>query len=244
MAAPFSASPRQHLRDRGRAGAERTTFVELFFDLVYVFAITQLSHLLIDDLTPAGLARAALLLVVVWWAWICTAWMANWYDPESPTVRGVLTGVMLASLLMAAALPHALDANGLLFAGSYVALQIGRNAAALRLIESGHRLRRVFARVLAWSALSGTLWLAGAFVEPELRIALWAPALAIDLVAPVAGYWLPGRGRTTTREYDISGEHFAERCQLFVIIALGCRSSSRAPAPSMPASPPRSGSVS
>ena len=85
-----------------------TTAFELFFDLVYVFAITQLSHLVIDgQLSLAAIARGAFLLIVVWWAWIYTTWMANWFDPASPAVRAVLTAVMLASLLMAAALPEA-----------------------------------------------------------------------------------------------------------------------------------------
>ena len=211
----------RHLRARDEAGSERTTTVELFFDLVYVFAITQLSHLILGDLTVSGVASAAFLLVVVWWAWIYTTWMANWFDPGSPAVRAILTGVMLASLLMAAALPGAFGEHGLLFAASYVALQVGRNAAAMSLVGRDHRLRDVFKRLLAWSIVSGTLWLAGATLDTDQRLLLWIPALALDLVAPVAGYWLPGRGRAVTTDWDIEGRHFAERCQLFIIIALG-----------------------
>ena len=106
-----------HLRPRGIGGAQQTTTVELFFDLVYVFAVTQLSHQILGDLTVAGVARAAFLLLVVWWAWIYTTWMANWFDPGSSAVRGVLAAVMLASLLMAAALPEAFGEHALLFAG-------------------------------------------------------------------------------------------------------------------------------
>ena len=218
---PTPASPQLHLRARDEAESERTTTVELFFDLVYVFAITQLSHLVLGDLTIGGVASAVFLLVVVWWAWINTTWMANWFDPASPMVRTVLTGVMLASLLMAAAVPHALDENGALFAASYVALQVGRNAAALSLLRRDHRLRDVFERLLLWSIVSGALWLAGATLDTDQRLLLWIPALALDLVAPVAGYWLPGRGRAVTTDYDIEGRHFGERCQLFIIIALG-----------------------
>ncbi len=206
---------------RGEAGSDRITTVELFFDLVYVFAITQLSHLILDDLSVGGVASAAFLLVVVWWAWINTTWMANWFDPDSPAVRAVLTGVMLASLLMAAALPQALGEHGFLFAGSYVALQVGRNAAAMTLLGRDHRLRDVFERLFAWSIVSGALWLAGATLDADQRLLLWIPALALDLAAPVAGYWLPRRGSATTTDYDIEGRHFAERCQLFIIIALG-----------------------
>jgi low temperature requirement protein LtrA len=147
--------------------------------------------------------------------------MANWFDPDSPAVRAVLAGVMLASLLMAAALPEALGDDGLLFAVSYVALQVGRNTAALALLERDHRLRDVFGRLVTWSVVTGALWLAGAALEPDQRLLLWVPALALDLAAPVAGYWLPGRGRAVTTDYDIEGNHFAERCRLFILIALG-----------------------
>ena len=155
-------APSRHLRPRGDGVSQPVTTVELFFDLVYVFAVTQLSHLIVDDLTVSGVANAGFLLLVVWWAWIYTTWMANWFDPASPTVRGVLTGVMLASLLMAAALPEAFGAQGLLFAGAYIALQVGRNAAAALLLTRDHPLRDVFERLVAWSAASGVLWLAGA----------------------------------------------------------------------------------
>jgi low temperature requirement protein LtrA len=211
----------RHLRPRGAGATQPTTTVELFFDLVYVFAVTQLSHQILDDLSVAGIARAAFLLLIVWWAWIYTTWMANWFDPASPAVGGVLTTVMLASLLMAAALPEAFGEQGLLFAASYVALQVGRNAAAAWLLTRRHRLRDVFERLVVWSAASGVLWLAGAALDSDQRLTLWIPALTLELAAPAAGYWLPGRGRAATIDYDIEGTHFAERCQLFIIIALG-----------------------
>jgi low temperature requirement protein LtrA len=211
----------RHLRPRGDGAPQPTTSLELFFDLVYVFAVTQLSHQILGDLTVAGVARAAFLLLVVWWAWIYTTWMANWFDPAASTaVRSVLTGVMLASLLMAAALPLAFGARGLLFAGSYVVVQVGRNVAAA-LLTRRHRLRDVFERLVVWSVASGVLWLAGATLDGDQRLTLWIPALALELIAPAAGYWLPGRGRAATKDYDIEATHFAERCEVFVIIALG-----------------------
>jgi low temperature requirement protein LtrA len=210
-----------HLRARGAGATQPITTVELFFDLVYVFAVTQLSHLILDDLSVGGVARAAFLLFIVWWAWIYTTWMVNWFDPASAAVRTVLTGVMLASLLMAAALPEALGEHGLLFAGSYVVLQVGRNAAAASLLARDHPLRDVFERLLAWSVVSGVLWLAGAALDGDQRLLLWIPALGIELAGPAAGYWLAGRGRAATTDYDIEGGHFAERCQGFIIIALG-----------------------
>jgi low temperature requirement protein LtrA len=79
----------------------------------------------------------------------------------------------------------------------------------------------VFERLVVWSAASGVLWLSGAALDGDQRLTVWIPALALELAAPAAGYWLPGRGRATTTDYDIEGGHFAERCQVFILIALG-----------------------
>jgi low temperature requirement protein LtrA len=211
----------RHLRPRGEGVEQPITTIELFFDLVYVFAVTQLSHLILGDLTVAGVGRAASLLLVVWWAWIYTTWMANWFEPGSPAVRAILTGVMLASLLMAAALPGAFGADGALFATSYVVLQVGRNVAAAGLLRPDHPLRDVFERLVGWSVASGVLWLAGAALPGDRRLLLWIPAAALDLCAPFAGYWLPRRGRGVTTDWDIDGAHFTDRCHGFIIIALG-----------------------
>ena len=209
-----------HLRPRD--GSEHpTTSVELFFDLVYVFAVTQLSHLLSAHLNFPGAGRTAFLLLVVWWAWIYTTWMVNWFEPNSSKVRLVLIAATLASLLMSAAIPSAFGAHALLFAGAYVAMQVGRNLSCAALLSRDHALRQTFERLVAWSVVSGALWIAGALAPSSLRFALWGPALAIDLLAPIAGYWLPGRGRAQTTDYPIEGGHFAERFQAFIIIALG-----------------------
>jgi len=218
----IAARPRApHLRLRRDGARLPTTTVELFFDLVYVFAITQLSHLILRDLTAASVLRAAFLLLIVWWAWIGTTWMANWFDPLSPAVRGVLTGAMLASLLMAAALPKAWGEDGILFAVSYVTLQVGRNVAAVILLPRGDPLRLVFERLVGWSAASAALWLAGAVAGTAARPMFWVPALVLDLLAPLVGYWLPRRGRSSTSDYDVEAGHFTERCEAFIIIALG-----------------------
>ena len=108
---------------RTRAGAEqRATFFELFFDLVYVFAVTQLSHHLLDDITWTGAAETAFMLVAVYWAWNYTTWMTNWFDPDTAPVRLILVFVMLASLLMAIAIPEGFGDNALLFACAYSCL--------------------------------------------------------------------------------------------------------------------------
>ena len=117
----------RHLRPREGDGPQPVTTVELFFDLVFVFAVTQLSHLILGDLTVAGAGRAGFLLLMVWWAWVYTTWMVNWFDPQSAPVRATLICVMLASLLMSASLTEAFTSHSLLFAGAYVGLQVGRN---------------------------------------------------------------------------------------------------------------------
>ena len=195
--------------------------MELFFDLVYVFAITQLSHYLISHLNGQGAWHAAFLLLVVWWAWIYTTWMANWFDPGSLPVRLLLIAGMLSSLLMAAALPQAFAGRGGLFAGAYVVLQVGRNAVGMFLLGRDEPLRRGFERLLAWSAASGLLWIAGGLAGTATRPVLWIAALAVDLAGPLLRYRTPGLGRSLTSDWTIDGKHFAERFQLFIIIALG-----------------------
>jgi low temperature requirement protein LtrA len=175
----------------------------------------------LEDLSVRGLLHAAFLLLVVWWAWINTTWLANWLDPGSTYVRLVLVGGALAALLLAAALPEAFGEHGLLFAAGYVGLQVGRNLSATILIPGDHGLRLTFARVLFWSVMAGALWLAGGLADPDLRPWVWGAALAVDLLAPIIGYPTPRLGRSQTSDYDVEGGHFAERCQLFVIIALG-----------------------
>src|SRR3954465_8220147 len=113
---------------RRPAGTEqRVTPPELFYDLVFVFAITQVSHHLLDDLTWRGAGQSAVLLLVVWWSWNYTTWVTNELDPESPVVRLLMIALMLASPLMAGALPEAFGSEAGLFVGSYLAIQVGRH---------------------------------------------------------------------------------------------------------------------
>jgi low temperature requirement protein LtrA len=207
---------------RSRAeGEQRATFFELFFDLVYVFAVTQLSHHLLAKLTWAGAAETAFMLVALYWAWNYTTWMTNWFDPDTAPVRGVLVFVMLASLLLAIAIPEGFGEHALLFGCAYAGLQIGRNAFVVVVTPRGV-FNRNFRHILAWSLLSAPLWVAGGIVDSEgMRWVLWLGALGLDLAAPLANYWLPGTGRTPMSTWHIEGAHFGERFQLFVIIALG-----------------------
>ena len=203
------------------SGEQRVTPLELFFDLVYVFAVTQLSHLLLDHLSIRGVLETLFLLLAVWWAWVYTAWFTNWFDPDRLPVRLVLVAVMLASLLMSVAIPEAFGERGLMFALAYVAIQLGRTVFAVLALGASHPLSGSFRRILAWFAAAGVLWVAGGLVEGEARYALWLLALGLEYSGPAAGYRTPRLGRSRTEEWTIEGTHYAERCQLFVIIALG-----------------------
>ena len=158
----------------------------------------------------------------MWWAWNYTTWVTNELDPDSVVVRLLLIGIMLGSLLMAVAIPQAFGAHGLLFAASYVGIQVGRHTFLTFASASAGTIERERAgRILAWFVAAGTLWLAGGFAEGPERAALWVAALAIDYAAPLATYWVPGRGRLSPSAWDVETSHFVERFQLFVIIALG-----------------------
>src|SRR5262249_6233081 len=95
------------LRIRDPHGHARVTNIELFFDLVFVFAITQIAHSFLGDLTPTGAGHALLMLFAVWWVWIYTSWITNWLDPERAAVRVLLLVLMLAGLVLSASLPEA-----------------------------------------------------------------------------------------------------------------------------------------
>src|SRR3712207_115068 len=102
---------------RVRDGDEqRVTPLELFFDLVFVFAVTQLSHRLLEHLSVRGVSETLFLLLVVWWAWVYTTWFTNWFDPDKPPVRLLLIALMLVSLVMSVAIPEAFGERGLMFA--------------------------------------------------------------------------------------------------------------------------------
>src|SRR5918999_5010759 len=185
------------LRARDR-GEQKVTPLELFFDLVYVYAITQLSHLLLGHPTLWGALETLFLLLVVWWAWQYTAWFTNWFDPEALPVRLMLVAVMLASLVMSVAIPGAFGERGLMFALAYVAIQVGRTAFVLIALGSNHQLSSNFQRVLSWYVASGALWIMGGLLEGEARYVLWGLALSVDFCGPIAGFWTPSLGRTRT----------------------------------------------
>lgn len=209
------------LRDRGE-GQSRVTNIELFFDLVFVFAITQLSHFLFGHLSLAGAAQTALLFIAVWWVWIFTTWFTNWLDPDRAPVRLVMFVLMLAGLVLSACLPAAFARRGLAFAAVYVFMQVGRSAFMVWALRRHNPVNfRNFRRITVWLLVSGVFWLLGGIEHDATRFALWVVALALELIAPSLGFAVPGLGHSTTADWDVDGGHLAERCSQFVLIALG-----------------------
>jgi low temperature requirement protein LtrA len=201
---------------------QRATSLELFYDLVFVFAVTQVSHHLLDDLTWRGAGQSAMLLLVVWWSWNYTTWVTNELDPESPVVRLLMIALMLGSLVMSAAIPEAFGEQAGLFVGSYLAIQIGRHIF-LTFIAAGPRTleRERAGRILVWFVAAGVFWIAGAVADGTTRTALWLVALAIDYGAPLALFWIPRRPFIGEAAWEVTTAHFSERFGLFIIIALG-----------------------
>ncbi|MEU7800502.1 low temperature requirement protein A [Micromonospora arborensis] len=216
---------------RRRESPQRPTFLELFFDLVYVFALTRIVHELVLDYTRGHVAErlttslaengeTLLLLLALWWIWTQTAWVTSRFDPFQPPIQFVVLATMYGSLLLAVAISGALAETGLLFASTYVAIQLGRTLFFVFIVR-GHNLRRVNLLALVWFCASAVPWLAGALAPEVTRNTLWTVALAIDYLGARLGWPVPGLGRSRVSPWAVAGEHLAERYWQLVIVALG-----------------------
>jgi low temperature requirement protein LtrA len=198
--------------DTAEEAERRTSYVELFFDLVFVFAITQVTTLLLGDTSAGGFLRSALVLFLVYWAWGGYAWMTNAIDVDSLGVRIAFLVGMAASFFMALAVPNAYDDQGLWFVVPFLVLRVlhvGLYAWGLR----GERAHQRAVLMLApWFLLAPAVVLVGGIVDDPARTWIWLAAIAIDVV----GVLSVGRAG-----FRVSPSHFAERYALFVIIALG-----------------------
>ena len=203
-------------------GAERVVSpLELFFDLVYVFAIGQLSHHLLEHVDLRTGAETAIMALAVVNAWSTTAWGTNWLEPDRLPVRVLIVGLMFASLLMSVAIPDAFDGRAWLFVTSYLVLQVGRSAFLIMALR-GRPLGEHVVNQLVWELVAGIFWVAGAFADADARLLLWGLALAVTYTGGLSLHWLPGRGRRVDLGHtETSGGHLVERFRLFFIILLG-----------------------
>ena len=197
---------------RQESAEERVTPLELFFDLIFVFALTQVTGLVAADPTWAGLAKGVLVLGVLWWAWAAYAWLTNTIDPEEGAVRIAMFGAMGAMLIASLTVPGAFGDDALLFACAYAFVRIA-HLALYAIAGWGDRdLLAAVARLAVGSTLGVGLLFVAAALDGPLQAAVWAVALGFDLLGAYIG---GGRG------WHLSAGHFAERHALVVIIALG-----------------------
>jgi low temperature requirement protein LtrA len=190
----------------------KTSYLELFFDLVFVFAITQVTSLLLEDTSPAGFARSALLLALVWWAWSAYAWLTDAIDVESLVARFIVLGAMATAFFMALAVPDAYQDEGEWFAVSYFVVRVLGTALYVWGVRGDPRQLRATLQLAPWFMLAAVVALVGGFLDGDARTYAWLASLAID----VAGTLTVARAG-----FRVSPAHFAERYALIVIIALG-----------------------
>jgi len=200
----------------------RVTYAELFFDLVFVFAVTQVSHTLLGRFTPLGVVQTTMLFLAVWWVCVYTSWITNWLNPELTPVRVLLFLLMLAGLVLSTSIPKAFETRGMWFALAYAGMQVGKTVFLWVSTPPGRSIARMNAiRITAWLSLSAVFWIAGGFAEGHWRLAFWAIALAIEYISPAVRFWIPKYGASSISDWVIEGGHMAERCAGFIIIALG-----------------------
>jgi len=191
----------------------RTSYLELFFDLVFVFAITQVVTLILEDTSAGGFGRAALVLALVWWAWSGYAWMTNAIDIESLSLRLLFLLGMGGVFSMALAVPDAYEDAGLWFAAPYFFVRVLNLALYLWGLRNSREHFNALLRLAPFFLVAPTVALVGGLAQGGWRSTLWLAAIAIDVLGTL----------TLGRENDfrVSAAHFAERYALFVIIALG-----------------------
>jgi low temperature requirement protein LtrA len=213
---------RDVLRPTDSPRADRVTYVELFFDLVFVFALTQLSAYLYNNQTLLGALEGVIMICALWWAWVSTTWVTNWLDPVKLPVRGAVIALALVSFVMSIAIAEAFGDRAWTFAVAFVVLQLGRTGFIVWATARHDRaVSRDFLCILVWMTAGAVLWITGAVLPLAVQLPFWAAALGLELIGTVLGYPVPGLGRVKIASWDVSGPHIAERTALFVLIALG-----------------------
>jgi low temperature requirement protein LtrA len=191
---------------------ERVTPLELFFDLVFVLALTQCTALMADNPTWEGLAQGLLVLGVLWWSWVGYSWLTSVVDPEEGTVRFAIFAAMAALLVVALCVPEAFDSLALLFACAYAIVRFAQIVLFVVASRDDPGLRRSVAGLAGGTALGTGLLVAASAADGALQGALWALALLLDMGEP---YLFGSEG------WKLVPGHFAERHGLIIIIALG-----------------------
>jgi low temperature requirement protein LtrA len=198
----------------------RATFLELFFDVVFVFALRALGQLLLNKLTWSGAYQTLVLLMAIVLVWALTARVTNRLDPQRPPVQLLVLATMVGALVGSAALPEAFGKTGLIFAVTYLAIQIGRNLYLVVLLR-GQEDQHLVQRSVIWHTGAGVPFMLGAIASTTVRTALWTLAVVLIYLARWFNYPLPGLRRLAGGQVPASGEYLAERYRALFVIALG-----------------------
>jgi low temperature requirement protein LtrA len=191
---------------------QRVTPLELFFDLVFVFAITRVTALMAHDLSWTSIGQGLLVLAALWWGWAAYAWLTNHVAGDSGSARVVVFVAMGAMVLVALAVPDAFGDHALLFALAYLVMRLAHLGLYWVASSEEAEVHLAVARLLPSGTGGPLLLVAAAFADGTLQAALWVLALAIDYGGPLV---------TGVAGYRVHPAHFAERFSLIVIIALG-----------------------
>lgn len=195
------------------------TPLELFFDLVFAFAISQLSRHLLTHLSWRGGAETLVMLVAVFGAWFTTSWTATIIRADQTRTRWLMLSVMLLGLFMNASVTRAFTFSGWAFVTPLLMIQVGRTVWTL-LNATDAVFREHYVRTLLWIIVTTPVWIAGAAVNAEARLLWWALAAGIDQTGRWLAHPVPGR-RLHSENVQFDAGHMLERCRLFLIIALG-----------------------
>ncbi|MBM0205338.1 low temperature requirement protein A [Micromonospora sp. STR1s_5] len=206
---------------RRRGEPEYPTFLELFFDLVYIFMFSRLAASLAENLTVRGAAQTAVLLLAAWWVWVLTAWLTDLFNPRLPIIQATTLLVMLGTLLMAIATPYAFGRYGGLFVAAYFAIHLVRDAVLIPGTRVNRPIQARSIRVFFWFGVTVTPWVAGVFADETARLVLWSLAVAVDLGSARVGWPTPRLGRTELASQIFTGVHLSERHRAIFIVALG-----------------------
>ncbi len=197
---------------RHRANRGKAVTLELFFDLVFVFAFTQVTALLAKDLTWTGLGRGLAVLALLWWAWVGYSWLASAVDPEEGWIRLAFFVAMAMMFVVALATSDPFGASAVVFAGAYFGVRVTHALVFFVVARDDAKFKRAVVTLLPGFVVSPTLILVAAFSDGPTRGVLWALAFALDFSGPFFG---------GAKGWRINPSHFAERHGLIVIIALG-----------------------
>lgn len=201
------------------AGREDVTPLELFFDLVFVFAVAQLSRYLALHLTWRGCAETLVLTIPVFAVWLYTSWAATLSGADSRGAQRMVLAVMVPGLFMNASITDAFGGSGVPFVVLFLLIQVSRTWWSYRNAPDS-LYRDQFLRVLVWIGATLPLWIAGATVEPSRRLGWWAVAATVDCAGTWLAQPLPGR-RLQSQGMSFAAHHMLERCRLFLLVALG-----------------------